>query len=239
MRLWAWVWMHYLLVTSQLPIVTCVLEASQEKPFLSLAVSLDPTLVGSVMVEAEHISPRRHGDVRAINVSPLDAGLLDAVVRLVRLLDTPAEATFLLSLIKREIVYRLLIGEQSDRLRHIVLHGDHTHRIGRAIEWLHNKFDQPLRIDDIAQELGMSVSSFHHHFRAVTAMSPLQFQKQIRLREARQLMLGEGLNAASAGYRVGYNDASHFNREYKRLFGLPPLRDMERMQKAASESTLG
>ena len=231
--------MHYLLVTSQLPIVTCVLEASQEKPFLSLAVRLDPILVGSVMVEAGHISPRSHGDVRAINVSPLDAGLLDAVVRLVRLLDTPAEATFLLPLIKREIVYRLLKGEQSDRLRYIVLHGDHTHRIGRAIERLHSEFDQPLRIDDIAQELGMSASSFHHHFKAVTAMSPLQFQKQIRLREARRLMFGEGLNAASAGYRVGYTDASHFNREYKRLFGLPPLRDVERLQEAASESTLG
>ena len=226
--------MHYLLVTSELPIVTCVLEASQERPYLSLAVRLDPPLVGSVMVEAGHISPRSHANVRAINVSPLDAGLLDAVVRLVRLLDTPAEATFLLPLITREIVYRLLIGEQSDRLRYIALHqGDHTHRIARAIERLRNEFDEPLRIDDIAQELNMSVSSFHHHFKAVTAMSPLQFQKQIRLREARRLMLGEGLDAASAGYRVGYNDASHFSREYKRLFGLPPRRDVEHLREAA------
>ncbi len=231
--------MHYLLVTSQLPIVTCVLEASQERPYLSLAVRLDPTLVGSVMVEAGHISLHSHANVRAINVSPLDAGLLDAVVRLVRLLDTPAEATFLLPLIRREIVYRLLIGEQSDRLRYTALQGDHTHRIARAIEWLRNEFDQPLRIDDIAQELGMSVSSFHHHFKAVTAMSPLQFQKQIRLREARRLMLGEGLDAASAGYRVGYNDASYFNREYKRTFGLPPLRDVERLREAARESAVG
>jgi AraC-like DNA-binding protein len=229
--------MHYLLVTADLPIATCVLEASQEQPYLSLALRLDPTLVGSVMVEAGHVSPRRHGHARAINVSLLDAGLLDAVVRLVRLLDTPAEATFLLPLIKREIVYRLLMGEQGQRLHHIALHGDHTHRIGRAIERLHNEFDQPLRIDDMAQELGMSVSSFHHHFKAVTAMSPLQFQKQIRLREARRLMLREGLNAASAGYRVGYNDASHFNREYKSVFGLPPLRDVERLQEASGEST--
>ena len=229
--------MHYLLVTSELPIVTCVLEASQKRPFLSLALRLDPTLVGSVMVEAGHISPRSHGHARAINVSPVDAGLLDAVVRLVRLLDTPAEATFLLPLIKREIVFRLLKGEQSDRLYYIVFYGDYAYCIGRAIERLHNEFDQPLRIDDIAQELGMSASSFHHYFKAVTAMSPLQFQKQIRLREARRLMLGEGLNAASAGYRVGYNDASHFNREYKSVFGLPPLSDVERLRKAASEST--
>jgi AraC-like DNA-binding protein len=228
--------MHYLLATAELPIVSHVIEASQERPYLSLSVKLDPTLVGSVMVEAGHVSSRSHANVRAINVSPLDASLLDAVVRLVRLLDTPAEAPFLLPLITREIVYRLLMGEQGDRLRHIAVQGGHTHRIARAIERLRKEFDQPLRIDDIARELGMSVSSFHHHFRAVTAMSPLQFQKQIRLQEARQLMLGEDLDAASAGYRVGYNNAAHFNREYKRLFGLPPLRDVERLREAARES---
>jgi AraC-like DNA-binding protein len=228
---------HYLLATAELPVVSQIIEASQERPYLSLRLKLDPTLVGSVMVEAGHFSPPSHADMRAINVSPLDASLLDAVVRLVRLLDTPAEAPFLAPLITREIVYRLLMGEQGDRLRHIAVQGGHTHRIARAIERLRKEFDQPLRIDDIARELGMSVSSFHHHFKAVTAMSPLQFQKQMRLQEARRLMLGEGLDAAGAGYRVGYNDASHFNREYKRLFGLPPLRDVERLREAATEST--
>jgi AraC-like DNA-binding protein len=125
------------------------------------------------------------------------------------------------------------MGEQGDRLRDIAVQGGHTQRIARAIERLRKEFDQPLRVDNIARELDMSVSSFHHHFKAVTAMSPLQFQKQMRLQEARRLMLGEGLDAASAGYRVGYNDASHFNREYKRLFGLPPLRDVERLREAA------
>jgi AraC-like DNA-binding protein len=225
--------MHYLLATAELPIVSHVIEASPERPYLSLSVRLDPTLVGSVMVEAGHVSPRSRANVRAMDVSPLDTSLLDAVVRLVRLLDTPAEAPFLLPLIAREIVYRLLMGEQGDRLRHIALQGDHSQRIARAIEWLRNEFDRPLRIDDIAGELGMSVSSFHHHFKAVTALSPLQFQKQVRLQEARRLMLGEGLDAASAGYRVGYNDAAHFSREYKRLFGLPPLRDVERLREAA------
>ena len=224
---------HYLLATAELPVVSQIIEASPERPYLSLSLRLDPTLVGSVMVEAGHFSPRSHADVRAINVSPLDASLLDAVVRLARLLDTPAESPFLAPLITREIVYRLLMGEQGDRLRHIALQGGHTHRIARAIERLRKEFDQPFRIDDIAQELGMSVSSFHHHFKAVTAMSPLQFQKQMRLQEARRLMLGEGLNAASAGYRVGYNDAAHFNREYKRLFGRPPLRDVERLRESA------
>jgi AraC-like DNA-binding protein len=131
------------------------------------------------------------------------------------------------------------MGEQGDRLRHVAFQGDHTQRIARAIERLRQEFDQPLRIDDMAQELGMSVSSFHHHFKAVTAMSPLQFQKQVRLQEARQLMLGEGLDAASAGYRVGYNDAAHFNREYKRLFGLPPLGDVKRLREAAGQSAGG
>ncbi len=224
---------HYLLTTVELPIVSQVIEASQERPYLGLRLELDPALVGSVLVEAGHLSPRSHADVRAINVSPLDASLLDAVVRLIRLLDSPTEARFLAPLITREIVYRLLMGEQGDRLRHIAVQGGHTYRIARAIERLRKDFDQPLRIDDIARELGMSVSGFHHHFKAITAMSPLQFQKQMRLQEARRLLLGEGLDAARAGYRVGYNDASHFNREYKKLFGVPPIRDVERLREAA------
>jgi AraC-like DNA-binding protein len=225
---------HYLLFTAELPVVSQVVEASQERPYLSLRLDLDPTLVGSVMVEAGHFSPRNHADVRAIDVSSLDTGLLDAVARLVRLMDTPAEAPFLAPLITREIVYRLLMGEQGDRLRHIAVQAGDTHRIVRAIERLRKEFDQPLRIDGIARELGMSVSGFHHHFKAVTAMSPLQFQKRLRLQEARRLMLGEQLDAASAGYRVGYDDASHFNREYKRLFGVPPMHDVERLREAAT-----
>jgi len=225
--------MHYLLATAELPVVSHVIKASRESPYLSLVVKLDPTLVSAVMVEAGHLAPRSATNVRAIDVSPLDAGLLDAAVRLVRLLDTPAEVPFLAPLITREIVYRLLKGEQGERLCYIAVQGGHAHRIARAINWLRKDFDQTLRIDDLAQEIGMSVSSFHHHFKAVTAMSPLQYQKQIRLQEARRLMLGENLDAASAGYRVGYNDPSHFSREYKRLFGLPPLRDVEQLREPA------
>jgi AraC-like DNA-binding protein len=227
---------HYLITTAALPITTRIPEASKERPFLNLLLRLDPTLVGSVMVEASHPAPRSHSAVRAIDVSPLDAGLLDAVVRLVRLLDSPTEARFLAPLITREIVYRLLAGEQGGRLRHTAVLGGHSHLIARALERLRKDFDRPLRIEDIARELGMSVSGFHHHFKAVTAMSPLQFQKQMRLQEARRLMLGEDLDAASVGYRVGYGDASHFTREYKRLFGAPPVRDVERLREAARES---
>jgi AraC-like DNA-binding protein len=197
---------------------------------------LDPTLVGSVIVEAGQPAPRGHAAVKAIDVSPLDAGLLDAVVRLVRLLDSPTEARFLAPLVTREIAYRLLPGEQGGRLRHTAVLDGHRHLIARALERLRRDFDRSIRIEDIARELGMSVSGFHHHFKAVTAMSPLQFQKRMRLQEARHLMLAEDLDAASAGYRVGYGDASHFTREYKRLFGAPPMRDVERLRETATES---
>jgi AraC-like DNA-binding protein len=227
---------HYLLVTAELPLVGHVLDASKERPYFSLRLNLDPALVGSVMLEAGQPAPRRRADVRAIDVSSLDAGLLDAVVRLVRLLDAPAEAPFLAPLIVREIVYRLWIGEQGDRLSYIAALSGYTAHIAKAIARLHKDFDQPLRIETIAREFGMSVSGFHHHFKAVTAMSPLQFQKRLRLQEARRLMLGEHLDAASAAYRVGYDDAAYFNREYKRFFGLSPMRDVERLRVAARES---
>jgi len=224
---------HYLLASVELPTISRVLEASRERPYLSLRLELPPALVGSVMVEVGHSSPSsppRHADVRAIDVSSLDVSLLDAVVRLVRLLDSPAESRVLMPLITLEIVYRLLAGEQGARLRHLATLGGYTPDIAKAVERLRHDFDQPLRIEQIAQELGMSVSGFHHHFKAVTAMSPLQFQKRLRLQEARRLMLGEDLEAALAASRVGYYDASHFNLEYKSLFGVPPVRDIQRLR---------
>jgi AraC-like DNA-binding protein len=227
---------HYLISTLELPRVSQITEASPARPYLSLRLELDPALVGSVMVEAGQPAREAPANVQAVAVSPLDATLLDAVVRLVRLLDSPAEAPFLAPLITREIVYRLWMGEQADRLRYIAAPEGYALHIARAIERLRDDYDQPLRMGDIAQELGMSVSGFHHHFKAVTAMSPLQYQKRLRLQEARRLMLGESLDAASAGSRVGYHDASHFNREYKSLFGLPPMRDVQRLREAATET---
>src|SRR5919202_837656 len=221
---------QYLISTAALPIASRVVEASPERPYLGIVLKLDSAQVGSVLVEAGHRAPRNATAVTAIDVSALDANLLDAVVRLVRLLDSPAEARFLTPFVIREIVYRLMLGAQGGRLHQIATLGGATHRIAEAVERLRNDFDQPLRIEDLAQELGMSVSGFHHHFRALTAMSPLQFQKQLRLQEARRLMLGEGLDATSAGYRVGYVNASHFTREYKRLFGAPPMRDVEHLR---------
>ena len=226
---------HYLLATIELPSVGQVLEASKERPYLSLRLELAPTLVGEVMLEAGYPSPPSRVEVSALDVSPLDGPLLDAVVRLVRLLDAPAEAPVLRPLITQEMIYRLLVGEQGARLRHLAIPGGYTSHIARAVARLRQDFDQPLRIEQLARELGMSVSGLHHHFKAVTAMSPLQFQKRLRLQEARRLMLGEDLDAASAAYRVGYHDASHFNREYKSLFGVPPMRDVQRLREEAQD----
>ncbi len=226
---------HYLLVTAELPVVGWVREASPARPYLSLRLDLDAAVVGAVLLEAGRPAPERRAEVRAVNVSVLNAGLLDAVVRLVRLVDHPSEASFLAPLITREIVYRLWRGDQGDRLRYVAAQSGYAAPIARAIERLHRDYAQPLRMDDVARELGMSVSGLHHQFKAVTAMSPLQFQKRLRLQQARRLMLVEGLDAANTAHRVGYNDASHFNREYKRLFGVPPMRDVERLREAASK----
>lgn len=227
---------HYLITTLELPRVSQVLQASKERPYLSFRLELDPQLVSSIMVESGQFTPPRNPvDMRAIDVSPLDANLLDAVVRLVRLQDAPSEAPILMPMIVREIIYRLLKGEHGGRLSHLTMIGGYTSDIARAVQIIRDNFDQPLRIEQLAHELGMSVSGFHYHFKAVTAMSPLQFQKQLRLQEARRLLLSENLDATSAAYRVGYNDASHFNREYKSVFGTPPMRDVQRLREDKHE----
>jgi len=164
-----------------------------------------------------------------MNVSAIDADLLDAVARLVRIAETPAEGKVLAPLVTKEIIYRLLAGGQGARLAHLLTASD-TRRISKAIGHLREHFDEPLKMEVIARDLGMSVSGFHHHSKSVTSMSPLQFQKHLRLQEARRLMLGEDLDAASAGFRVGYEDPSYFNRDYKKQFGAPPQRDVTRLR---------
>lgn len=227
---------RFLVASSALPFASRIAEASMGCPYLGVVLALDPVLIGSVMVEVGRPAPSSRTPVTAIDVSPLDADLLDAVVRLLKLLDTPADAPMLAPLVTREIVYRLLGGLQGDRVRQIVTLAGEANPIARSISRLREDFDRPLRIGELAREVGMSVSGFHHQFKQATAMSPLQFQKQLRLQEARRLMLGEGYDAATAGYRVGYDDASHFSREYKRLFGEPPLRDVSRLRDAAPAS---
>ena len=216
---------HYLLFTVDLPLIFQIEKATPDEPYLGLRLDLDPSLVASVLVEADIKIKKGDASTKAMDVHSIDANLLDAVVRLVRLADEPESSKVLAPLIVKEIIYRLLAGGQGARLGHLLQAGD-TQRISRAIGHLREHFDEPLKIDDFARQLGMSVSGFHHHFKSVTAMSPLQFQKQIRLQEARRLMLGEDLDAASAGFRVGYEDPSYFSRDYKKLFGSPPQRDI-------------
>lgn len=225
---------HYLITTVDLPMSWQIAEASPDRPFLSFRLALDPSVVTQVMVEAGLAVPDGAASVRAADVSALDTDLLDATLRLVRLTARPAEYRVLSPLVIREIVYRLLTGTQAGRMRHLATFGGQAHRMVRAVQKLHAEFNQPLRIEEIARELGMSASGFHAHFKAVTAMSPLQFQKQLRLQEARRLMLSENLDAAEAGFRVGYEDAAHFNRDYKRHFGEPPIRDVKRMREMAA-----
>ena len=221
---------HYLISTLDLPIVSHIAEASAEKPYLSFRLNLDPSIVASVMMESGIEIKKSDSQIKAMDVSTIDADLLDAALKLSRMLDTPDEIKFLAPLIIREIIFRLLKGEQGARLSHLLHSEGDTRRISKAVERLRQNIDQPLKIETIARDLGMSVSGFHHHFKSVTAMSPLQFQKQIRLQEARRLMLGEDLDVASAGFRVGYDDPSYFSRDYKKLFGAPPQRDIAKLR---------
>lgn len=221
---------NYLISSVDVPIISHVAEASEDKPYLSFRINLDAAAVASVMMDSEVQTKRCDHTVKAMNVSPIDADLLDTVVKLARLLDNPNEMKFLAPLVMREIIFRLLKGEQGARLGHLIQSEGDTHRISKAVKQLRENISQPLRIEDIARDLGMSVSGFHHHFKSVTAMSPLQFQKQIRLQEARRLMIGEDLDAASAGFRVGYEDPAYFSRDYKKLFGASPRRDIEQLR---------
>jgi AraC-like DNA-binding protein len=224
---------HFLLVSVDLPIVGQVVEATAHAPYLGLRLGLDPAQIGALIVEADLPAPSPRSAGRALAVSRLDVALLDAMARLLRLLETPEHLRMLAPPIVREILYRLLVGEQGARLRHIALGNSQTQRIGKAIDLLKRRFAEPLRIDDLASAANMSASGLHHHFKAVTAMSPLQYQKHLRLQEARRLMLGEDLDAATAGFRVGYESPSQFSREYRRLFGAPPLRDIARLRTAS------
>jgi AraC-like DNA-binding protein len=230
---------NYLLTTMELPRISQVVEASREKPYLSMRLELDPNLVGSVMIEAGYNVQKRNSNAEATKVSPLNVELLDALVRLIRLIEHPEEVQILTPPIKREIIFRLLAGDQGGQLVHLTISEGSTSSMAWAVEQLRRNFDQSFRMEDLAQELGMSVSSFYQHFKSVTAMTPLQFQKRVRLQEARRLMLGEDLDATSVAYQVGYNDAAYFSRDYKSFFGNPPKRDIQLLREETVYNTVG
>ncbi|MET0391150.1 MAG: AraC family transcriptional regulator [Polyangiales bacterium] len=214
---------HFLLVSAALPIAAHVIDATATKPYLSLSLTLDPALVCELAAQIQR--EPQPTPISAIAVSSVESPLLDAVTRFVALCEAPRDRAMLAPLIMREIVYRLLTGEQAARMRQLGT-GDGTgQRIVRAIGWLREHFAEPVRIEDLAREVKLSPSALHQHFKSVTTLSPLQYQKQLRLHEARRLMLS-GLEAAEACFQVGYESPSQFSREYRRLFGAPPRRDI-------------
>jgi len=221
---------RYLLVSVDLPLVGLVLEASPDAPYLCCKIDLDLPALADLMIAEGEAGPQR--DLPALAVYPGDADLIDAACRLVKLLDRPESIAALAPLIEREILYRLLTGPHGGTLRRMAKGDSHLGQISRAIARIRSGFDRQLRIEDIADAAGMSPSSLHAHFKAVTRMTPLEYQKQIRLQEARRLMMAEGASAGSAGFAVGYDSPSQFSREYRRLFGAPPRQDIERLQAA-------
>lgn len=224
---------QWLLVSADLPVVARIVEASPGRPYLAARISLDPAAVGELLADGAEAPPGPPG--RAISVTPAGPPLLDAVSRLVALLDSPQDVGPLAPLVLREITYRVLTGPQGIRLRQIASAGAPAHRITQAIRWLREHFAELLQVESLARQVGMSPSAFHLHFKGVTAMSPLQYQKRLRLHEARSLMLGEGLDAAEAAFRIDYESPSQFSREYRRLFGAPPRREVD-SRKVVAES---
>jgi AraC-like DNA-binding protein len=223
---------NYLVTTIDLPVIYSVTEASPERPCLCVVWQLDPSRIAELLTA--DLPPVKVSAGRGMSISPLSHDMLDAVLRLVRLLETPADIPMLAPLIERELLYRLIISDQGARLRQIAMTGSQTQQIARAIDWLKQHFNAPLRIQELARTVNMSVSSLHHHFKAITAMSPLQYQKLLRLQEARRLLLTEQCDAASAAHRVGYESPSQFSREYSRFYGAPPLRDVAQIRELAS-----
>lgn len=225
----------FLLSSLDLPVVSQIVQASETVPLLSMLLKLDLAAVREILNHAEFQSQNGSSEARGIAVGRTTVDLLKPCSRLLDLLDAPEDIPFLSSLIQREIVYRLLRGPQGARLRAIATLGDQSHRTAKAIAWLRANYRKPLRLEELAEVAQMGMSTLHHHFRALTGMSPLQYQKQLRLVAARERMLIEGLDAASAAFEVGYESPSQFNREYKRFFGQPPIRDIK--TRRFSEST--
>jgi AraC-like DNA-binding protein len=223
---------HYLLVSVDLPLVGHVIQADREAPYLCCKIDIDQAVLADLILAEGARAPK--ADLPALAVYRSDDDLVDAACRLVRLLDQPDSIAALAPLIEREILYRLLKGPHGPALRYLAVADSHLNQVSRAIATIRKGFDRPLRIGEIATASGMSPSSLHEHFKAVTKMTPLEYQKQLRLQEARRLMLSGGTNASGAGFAVGYESPSQFNREYARLFGAPPRRDIEQLQRSGN-----
>jgi AraC-like DNA-binding protein len=224
---------HFLVTSADLPTVVQIIRASREKPYLGLLLKLDQREISQLMADSNLPPPRAQESSRGMAIGEVTVPLLTAFQRLIHLLDQPKDIPILAPIIQREISYRLLVGDQGGRLRQMVSARSPSHQIAQAIAWLKSHYTLPLRIDDLAARVHMSTSAFHHHFRRLTAMSPLQYQKWLRLNEARRLMLTEQFNAATAAFQVGYESPSQFSREYRRFFDEPPSRDITYLRQVA------
>lgn len=217
---------HFLLTAVDLPTMSQVVEASPVRPFLSIMLKLDLSIAQEIAAEIDTLGLGADGVRVPMALGTVTPDLLEAVVRLAALADRPRDIPFVGKLLMREITYRLLLSPAGAWLREIAMLGTRCNRIAGVIAWLRENYTQPVRIEELAEMAAMGVSTLHHHFNGITRMSPLQFQKQIRLHEARRLLLVEPIDAATAALRVGYESATQFNREYRRLFGNPPVRDI-------------
>lgn len=220
----------YLISSMNLPVIGHVIKASSDAPYLSFKLEFTSSQILEVLNDSEiQITPQEHAK-RAMFVGQIELPILDAILRLARLLDNPKDIPFLAPIYTKEILYMLLQGQYGVALAQIAMEGSSIYRIRGAIEQIINDCDKPLRIEELAETANMSISSFHRHFKEVTAMSPIQFQKQLRLQEARRLLLSESADAADVAFRVGYESASQFSREYSRMFGSPPRADIKRLK---------
>lgn len=227
---------RFLITSLDLPANSEVVAASPEQPCLGLVLNLDLRMLAELIAQGSLPPPAERFSDRGMGIGTVTADLVEPFRRLLALLDEPAAIPVLAPLIQREIHYRLLLSDQAARLWQIVSAGSQSQRVAKAIDWLKVNYSAPLSIDELASRVQMSASSFHHHFRKLTAMSPLQYQKWLRLNEAKRLMLNENLDASSAAFHVGYESPSQFNREYSRLFGLSPRRDIIALRDGAAPS---
>jgi AraC-like DNA-binding protein len=230
---------RYLLTSVNVPVIGQVAEASPKQPYLCLFLKLDLGAARQLLIDHDLPALGKRSSARGIAAGSATPELFDAFSRLLAIADKPKDIPILGPLIQREIVYRLLTGEEGARFRQIASAGSQSHRTAQAAIWIRNNYARPLRIQELAKSVKLGVSTLHHQFRDMTSMSPLQYQKQLRLQEARRLMLTESYDAGSAALEVGYESTTQFSREYSRLFGQPPIRNVRTLRQVPGGDSLG